>query len=115
MGNSSYGLGYHNGNENGYKNGYLDGKNDGLIEGIVKGIVVTLLTVVATVVPTLIIKGKNNNKKANDEMIETYKGWEIYRRNDATIVAAKDNKVITSTEMNDIYELIDRDDGSEES
>ena len=107
MGNSAYGLGWHNGNEEGYKNGYIDGESNGLIKGVIRGIAGTLFTLTATIVPALILKNKNDKKKTTDEIIETYKNWEIYKRSDGIVDAAKDDEVITADDLETLYKMID--------
>lgn len=106
MGNSAYGLGWYNGNEEGYKNGYLDGECDGVKQGIYKSIIVAA-TMAITIGSALFFKTKNKKKKAKFETIERYKDWEIYKRSNGMVDAAKDDEVMTAENIETLRKMID--------
>lgn len=110
MGNSAYGLGLHIGKEEGYKDGFNDGESSGMLKGSILGSIVGALTTGLVSLGILKLFGKKENEiKQDDEPIEIYKGWELYKKRDGIIMAAKDNRVITSTNLKSAYEMIDND------
>ena len=110
MGNSAYGLGLHIGKEEGYQDGFSDGENSGMLKGSIWGTIAGALTTGLVTLGISKLFGKKKNKIMQDnEPIEIYKGWELYKKRDGIIMAAKDNRVITATDLKHAYKMIDDD------
>lgn len=57
--------------------------------------------------PAFILESRSKKKKTTGEIVETYKDWEVYKRSDGIVDAAKDDEVITADDMETIYKMID--------